>query len=87
LAIDRRSAQINTNVGTLIHQVGRWQAAHDHQVTSMDRRMCDVEASTARAERETRILSIQLVGPEGFARRVERLEAWVAHLAQVEGER
>lgn len=87
ILLDRSGARIDAKVGAVHQLVARWQFTHDHQVASMDRRMRDVEAATARAERETRILSLQLVGPEGVARRVERLEAWVAHLAEVDGER
>lgn len=83
--LDRRGAHIGGRVEALRHEVVRWQAAHDHQVASMDRRMRDVEMAAARAEREARILSHQLVGSDGLARRVERLEAWVVHLAGREG--
>ncbi|HMG41397.1 MAG TPA: hypothetical protein VK611_08705 [Acidimicrobiales bacterium] len=41
-------------------QVVSWQAAHDHQVEGIDRRLRDVEASAARAENEARIVSVQL---------------------------
>ena len=41
-------------------QVVSWQAAHDHQVAGIDRRLRDVEASAARAENEARIVSVQL---------------------------
>jgi hypothetical protein len=41
-------------------QVLSWQAAHDHQVEGIDRRLQDVEASAARAENEARIVSVQL---------------------------
>ena len=41
-------------------QVVSWQAAHDHQVEGIDRRLRDVEASAARAENEARMVSVQL---------------------------
>ena len=41
-------------------QVVSWQAAHDHQVAGIDRRLRDVEASAARAENEARVVSMQL---------------------------
>jgi hypothetical protein len=41
-------------------QVVSWQAAHDHQVEGIDRRLRDVEASAARAENEARLVSMQL---------------------------
>jgi hypothetical protein len=44
----------------LCTQVMGWQAAHDHQVETIDRRLRDVEASAARAENEARIVSVQL---------------------------
>lgn len=44
----------------LYGQVVSWQAAHDHQVEGIDRRLRDVEASAARAENEARIVSVQL---------------------------
>jgi hypothetical protein len=34
-------------------QVVSWQAAHDHQVEGIDRRLRDVEASAARAENDS----------------------------------
>lgn len=44
----------------LYGQVVSWQAAHDHQVEGIDRRLRDVEASAARAENEARMVSVQL---------------------------
>lgn len=44
----------------LHRQVVAWQAAHDHQVASLDRRMRDVETAAARAEEEARIVSVQM---------------------------
>ena len=44
----------------LYGQVVSWQAAHDHQVEGLDRRLREVEASAARAENEARIVSAQL---------------------------
>lgn len=37
-----------------------WQAAHDHQVDNIDRRLSQVEECAARAENEARIVSAQL---------------------------
>jgi hypothetical protein len=85
ILIERRGARIDAKVGSVYSLVTRWQATHDNQVASMDRRMRDVEAASARSAREAQILSMQLVGPDGLARRVERLEAWVMHLAERDG--
>lgn len=59
----------------LCAQVVAWQAAHDHQVESIDRRMRDVEASAARAENEARIVSVQLTAmSRSLAGRLEQVE-------------
>jgi hypothetical protein len=87
MLVERRGAGIDANVDALRHQVGAWQSAHDHQVEVLDRRMRDVEVAAARAEREARMLSVQLVGNDGIVPRIERLEAWVSHLAQGQGAR
>lgn len=45
----------------LAGQVIAWQAAHDHQVEAIDRRLRAVERSAAGAENEARMVSVQLV--------------------------
>jgi hypothetical protein len=45
----------------LAGQVVAWQAAHDHQVEAIDRRLRAVEKSAAAAESEARMVSVQLV--------------------------
>lgn len=51
---------IERRLETLCQEVVAWQAAHDHQVEVIDRRMCEVEASAARAENEARMVSVQV---------------------------
>jgi hypothetical protein len=66
---------IETRLDVLHRQVMAWQAAHDHQVESIDRRMRDVEASAARAENEARIVSVQMADmTESLAGRIEQVE-------------
>jgi hypothetical protein len=56
-------------------QVVAWQAAHDHQVESIDRRLRDVEKSAARAENEARMVSVQLVDmSRSLVGRIEQVE-------------
>jgi len=56
-------------------QVVSWQAAHDHQVEGIDRRLRDVEASAARAENEARIVSAQLTDlTRSLLTRMEQVE-------------
>lgn len=62
-------------VESLHRQVVAWQAAHDHQVASLDRRMRDVEQAAARAEEEARIVSVQMAElTQGLVRRLEQVE-------------
>lgn len=66
---------IERRLETLYQQVMAWQAAHDHQVESIDRRMRDVEASAARAENEARMVSLQMADvTESLAGRIEQVE-------------
>lgn len=66
---------IERRLDALYRQVIAWQAAHDHQVESIDRRMRDVEASAARAENEARIVSVQMAEmTETLAGRIEQVE-------------
>jgi len=59
----------------LCGQVVSWQAAHDHQVEGLDRRLQDVEASAARAENEARMVSVQLVDlSRSLLVRIEQVE-------------
>ena len=59
----------------LHRQVVSWQAAHDHQVESLDRRMRDVEEAAARAEEEARIVSVQMAElTRGVVQRLEQVE-------------
>jgi hypothetical protein len=53
LGIERRLDQLQA-------QLHSWQAAHDHQVDNIDRRLNQVEECAARAENEARIVSAQL---------------------------
>ena len=60
-------------------QVVSWQAAHDHQVEGIDRRLRDVEASAARAENEARMVSVQLVDmSRSLLGRIEQVERRIA---------
>ena len=66
---------IERRLETLYGEVLAWQAAHDHQVESIDRRMRDVEASAARAENEARMVSVQMADlSESLAGRIEQVE-------------
>jgi hypothetical protein len=66
---------IERRLEILYRQVIAWQAAHDHQVESIDRRMRDVEASAARAENEARMVSVQMAEmSDSLAGRIEQVE-------------
>jgi hypothetical protein len=66
---------IESRLETLYSVVVAWQAAHDHQVESIDRRMRDVEASAARAENEARMVSVQMADmSDSIAGRIEQVE-------------
>lgn len=66
---------IERRLEALYQQVMAWQAAHDYQVESIDRRMRDVEASAARAENEARMVSVQMADmSEALAGRIEQVE-------------
>jgi hypothetical protein len=66
---------LRSRVDSLHRQVVAWQAAHDHQVASLDRRMRDVEHAAARAEEEARIVSVQMAElTQGLVRRLEQVE-------------
>jgi hypothetical protein len=66
---------IERRLEALYRQVMAWQAAHDHQVESIDRRMRDVESSAARAENEARMVSVQMAEmSESIAGRIEQVE-------------
>lgn len=59
----------------LHRQVVAWQAAHDHQVASLDRRMRDVENAASRAEEEARIVSVQMADlTRHLVRRMDQIE-------------
>lgn len=46
-----------------LHQdVRAWQAAHDHQIEALDRRMQRVEEAAARAETEARMIANVVMG-------------------------
>jgi len=63
----------------LYGQVVAWQAAHDHQVETIDRRLRDVEKSAARAENEARMVSVQLVDmSRSLLGRIEQVERRIA---------
>lgn len=66
---------IERRLESLCGEVVAWQAAHDHQVETIDRRMRDVEASAARAENEARMVSVQMADmSESLAGRIEQVE-------------
>lgn len=66
---------IESRLEGLYGQVVSWQAAHDHQVEGIDRRLRDVEASAARAENEARIVSAQLTDlTRSLLTRMEQVE-------------
>jgi len=67
--------ELQQRLDALYRQVVAWQAAHDHQVASLDRRMRDVETAAARAEEEARIVSVQMAElTQGLCRRLEQVE-------------
>ena len=66
---------LRTRLEALHRQVVAWQAAHDHQVASLDRRMRDVEQAAGRAEEEARIVSMQMMElSQRLAKRLDRVE-------------
>jgi hypothetical protein len=66
---------IERRLDALYQQVVAWQAAHDHQVELIDRRMRDVETSAARAENEARMVSVQMAEmSETVKGRIEQVE-------------
>jgi hypothetical protein len=72
----------------LCGQVVSWQAAHDHQVAGIDRRLRDVEASAARAENEARMVSVQLVDlSRSLLGRIEQVERRLASRRHPQGAR
>jgi hypothetical protein len=69
------TGDLRGRLDALQRQVTAWQAAHDHQVASLDRRMRDVEVAAARAEEEARIVSVQMAElTQGLVRRLEQVE-------------
>lgn len=75
LLADPGLGDLRTRLDALHRQVISWQAAHDHQVASLDRRMRDVEQAAGRAEEEARIVSMQMVElSRGLAERLGRVE-------------
>jgi TolA-binding protein len=75
LLADPGSSELQGRLEALNRQVVAWQAAHDHQVASLDRRMRDVEEAAARAEEEARIVSVQMAElTQGLVRRLEQVE-------------
>ena len=69
------AGDLRGRLDALQQQVTAWQAAHDHQVASLDRRMRDVEVAAARAEEEARIVSVQMAElTQGLVRRLEQVE-------------
>jgi len=75
LLADPGVGDLRRRVEALHRQVVSWQAAHDHQVESLDRRMRDVEEAAARAEEEARIVSVQMAElTHGLVRRLEQVE-------------
>jgi hypothetical protein len=68
-------AELRVHLDALHRQVVAWQAAHDHQVELLDRRMRDVEVAAAGAQEEARIVSVQLAElTQGLVRRLELVE-------------
>lgn len=51
---------LEAQIRVLEGQVVGWQSMHDHQVASMDRRLLDLEECAARAEEESRMVSLQM---------------------------
>lgn len=75
LLADPGLGDVRRRLEALHRQVVSWQAAHDHQVESLDRRMRDVEEAAARAEEEARIVSVQMAElTRGLVRRLEQVE-------------
>jgi len=75
LLADPGLGDVRLRLEALHRQVVAWQAAHDHQVESLDRRMRDVEEAAARAEEEARIVSVQMAElTRGLVRRLEQVE-------------
>jgi hypothetical protein len=71
----RGTGELRVHLDALHRQVVAWQAAHDHQVAVLDRRMRDVEVAAAGAQEEARIVSVQLAElTQGFMRRLELVE-------------
>jgi outer membrane lipopolysaccharide assembly protein LptE/RlpB len=67
--------ELRLRLEALHRLVVAWQAAHDHQVASLDRRMRDVEVAAARAEEEARIVSVQMAElTQNLVRRLEQVE-------------
>lgn len=60
-SLGRRLSHVDAGLSALTRQVNAGLAAHDHQVASLDRRMREIEVLAASAEREARIVSMQLV--------------------------
>jgi TolA-binding protein len=75
LGDDPGSRDLHQRLDALCRQVVAWQAAHDHQVASLDRRLRDVEIAAARAEEEARIVSVQMAElTQGLCQRLEQVE-------------
>jgi hypothetical protein len=75
LLADPGLGDLRKRLEALHTQVVSWQAAHDHQVESLDRRMRDVEQAAARAEEEARIVSVQMAElTRGLVQRLEQVE-------------
>jgi len=75
LLVDTTVGDLKGRIDALHSQVSSWQAAHDHQVALLDRRMRDVEEAAARAEEEARIVSVQMADlTRSLVRRLEQVE-------------
>jgi Tfp pilus assembly protein PilN len=75
LLADTTIGDLRGRIDALHRQVSAWQAAHDHQVSLLDRRMRDVETAAARAEEEARIVSVQMADlTSSLVRRLEQVE-------------
>lgn len=66
---------LEAQIQVLKRQVVVWQSMHDHQVASMDRRLLDLEECAARAEEESRIVSLQMQRMSQALRRRETVLA------------
>lgn len=77
LLLSRRLATrgLEAQIQLLKGQVVAWQSMHDHQVASMDRRLLDLEECAARAEEESRIVSLQMQRMSQSLRRRETVLA------------